>query len=664
MFITLVLLSNQTQALNQGHIKLLAVTENEQGNISGSPADLYLEILPGSGRVFLDTMPFAKLDTQMSTRFANKVACDFLDIDCSNYDFVYTIKANSVIIGGPSAGAAISVLTVAVLDNLKVDESIAISGTINSGGIIGPVGGLKEKIDAAANSNIKKVIVPFGEAIIDNEQNPYIEKNTTDNTNATNYSDLGNNSINLTQYGFDKGVIVEEAASIDEAIFKITGKDYGIGEDNIVENQAYSKIMAFISKNICDRSNLLIKDVPKEKTINESIYDDAINLSKRAQESISSNDSYSAASYCFGANIKFRYLSNNDSKEQVLSKTKNLNETINNKLKEFEQKEISTINDLQTMIIVKNRIDEAIGYVENVVKEEADYQEFIKKIESGNISKDNITESFRLLNISLESLGINDSDNNTNQKDDIIDALLEKANKSVVDSMRYNLAYGIERMQSALSWSRFFNSGGKSFEMDKPSLKKACLTSISETQERYQYVKIFYPEQINSINEDIEKAQENLKEGKYDLCLFSSAQGKSRADILLSVIGVSESKIDVLIDKKLAMVRRTIAKEQKKGIFPILGFSYYEYATSLRNHDKMSSLLYAGYALEMSNLDLYFNENKKPSNMISQRDGILVVFLLGLIIGICITYVFFSFKYKGNEKRAIDWIESKKQNKK
>ena len=87
-------------------IKLLAVAE-QQGNFTGKMADLFLELNPGSGRVFMDTVPLTKIDTQISTRFANQIACNYIDADCSKYDFIYTIRAESSIIGGPSAGAAI-----------------------------------------------------------------------------------------------------------------------------------------------------------------------------------------------------------------------------------------------------------------------------------------------------------------------------------------------------------------------------------------------------------------------------------------------------------------------------------------------------------------------------------------------------------------------------
>ena len=56
------------------HLPLLAVKETENG-LAGSSADLFLEVIDGKNRIFLDTYPLTKLDTQMSTRFAKEIAC-------------------------------------------------------------------------------------------------------------------------------------------------------------------------------------------------------------------------------------------------------------------------------------------------------------------------------------------------------------------------------------------------------------------------------------------------------------------------------------------------------------------------------------------------------------------------------------------------------------
>src|SRR3989344_5017163 len=97
LVIFLFLLLVYTASAKSGSMKLLAVSGEDDSGV-GSTADLYLEIKEGTGRVFIDSFPLSKIDTQISTRFAKEVACNFLEADCSHYDFFYTIRANSAIV--------------------------------------------------------------------------------------------------------------------------------------------------------------------------------------------------------------------------------------------------------------------------------------------------------------------------------------------------------------------------------------------------------------------------------------------------------------------------------------------------------------------------------------------------------------------------------------
>ena len=92
-----------------GHIQLLTVAETPNGEVGGL-ADLYLDVRPGSGAIFIDSYPLTRIDTQISTRYANEIACDLIQEDCTKYDFFYTIRASSSVVGGPSAGAPIAAL--------------------------------------------------------------------------------------------------------------------------------------------------------------------------------------------------------------------------------------------------------------------------------------------------------------------------------------------------------------------------------------------------------------------------------------------------------------------------------------------------------------------------------------------------------------------------
>src|SRR3990167_3739288 len=218
----------------QGNMKLLAVKETENG-YEGGIADLYLEIKPGSGRVFLETFPLTRTDTQMSTRFAKAIACDVIEKDCDDTDFLYTITADSAIIAGPSAGASISILTVAMLEDLKLNEDYAITGTINSGGLIGPVGGLKAKVEAAKKAGLKKAFIPAGEIIVR----------------------LDNSTIDLKNLSKELGIEIIEASTLSEAVREFTGREIKQRFKNIEISEEYTSTMRSLAKDLCDRGNKL-----------------------------------------------------------------------------------------------------------------------------------------------------------------------------------------------------------------------------------------------------------------------------------------------------------------------------------------------------------------------------------------------------------------------
>ncbi len=66
-------------------------------------------------------------------------------------------------IDGPSAGALMTIGTLAVMRGDKVRDDAAMTGTINPDGTIGAVGGIPHKIDGAAKAGKKLVLIPSGQ---------------------------------------------------------------------------------------------------------------------------------------------------------------------------------------------------------------------------------------------------------------------------------------------------------------------------------------------------------------------------------------------------------------------------------------------------------------------------------------------------------------------
>jgi hypothetical protein len=99
---------------------------------------------------------------------------------------------------GPSAGAAMAVGFIAMFKGEHIQRGIALTGTIEPGGQIGPVGSIPDKIRAAAREGYRTVLVPRGQ--------------------------IYDARWNLNELGFQLNVMVKEVETIDEAYQLMTGQ--------------------------------------------------------------------------------------------------------------------------------------------------------------------------------------------------------------------------------------------------------------------------------------------------------------------------------------------------------------------------------------------------------------------------------------------------------
>ena len=151
---------------NQVEIKIPAIS-SMNGEEKGVITRLKVQVIPGQGRTLtnIENLLFW-IDTQYSIRTAKKVAERIVGINTSKLDFIYTIETNASIIEGPSAGAALTVATIAALEGKPINQSVVITGTINEDGSIGRVGGILEKGKAAKEANATLFLVPKGQSKI------------------------------------------------------------------------------------------------------------------------------------------------------------------------------------------------------------------------------------------------------------------------------------------------------------------------------------------------------------------------------------------------------------------------------------------------------------------------------------------------------------------
>jgi len=131
----------------------------------GIATKLTVESKPGTGRILtnIDKLVFW-VDTQSSIRTAMLVAENYTGVETDALDIIYTIKSdNATVVGGPSAGAALTLATIAALEEKQLNGSVMITGTINNDGSIGVVGGVMEKAKAAKGIGATLFLVPVGE---------------------------------------------------------------------------------------------------------------------------------------------------------------------------------------------------------------------------------------------------------------------------------------------------------------------------------------------------------------------------------------------------------------------------------------------------------------------------------------------------------------------
>lgn len=133
---------------------------------TGSLGSVNVKISPGDGSTLLDADPFIETDTQISAKTSKKIAEMFTNDTLSNKDITYRFSIDGEYVGGSSAGAAMTLATIAAIENRTVPNNIAVTGTIMRDGTIGRVGGILEKAQAAGRNDLDMFYVPEGQSTI------------------------------------------------------------------------------------------------------------------------------------------------------------------------------------------------------------------------------------------------------------------------------------------------------------------------------------------------------------------------------------------------------------------------------------------------------------------------------------------------------------------
>ena len=520
----------------------------------------------GSGRVFVDTLPLTQIDMQGSARLAVKVASALVksdencSVDPSGYDFFFVVRTSAPIIGGPSAGAVMTVATIAALENWSVDNHTVMTGMINPDGSIGPVGGILQKIDAAYSVGATRFLIPKG-------QGTYTEM-VTETRVINGWKQIITHPVtrNVSDYAMEKyGINVVEVADINDALLYTTGRCFEMTESNSqITTEDYIDSMKPLASMLLDEAKNLFNNA--SELFNNShipnrfpfyyrnqitdILNEANSTLKEAEKWYKQELYYSSTSKSFQSLIDSRfvsyacrYFSSDDEQEYLQNLIDEATSLYNNKSEEAKNEEINGMISLQCVGAAQKRASEANTYLSEA--------------------------------------------RNSYNRNDYLNAL-------------YKIAFAVERSKSIGWWLRissYFNDTG---EINNTMLTNLAEEYIEDAEQAAVYSNVILQEigkasnYLNEAEESLNSAQKDKEQGYPAAALFEALEALLKANLALELIdGTTNDKIE----RAQESASNSISESRKQGIEPVLAVSYYEYAQTLKNESSLdSALVYYKYS--------------------------------------------------------------------
>ncbi len=192
---------------------IVAVAQEGEGALG----NVTIQLIQGEGDVLINTNPFVEADLQYSLNKAVFVAKNLTGINYA-VDYIVEYNADSVLIGGGSAGAATTILVMSSLEARELKKDAVITGSIEPNGKIGQVRGLIEKARAVSDAGYRYFLIPEGQATF-----TYYERVVTQDTFfpglTINNVEYVPRQVNLTEFAQQElDLQVVEVGHVNEAL--------------------------------------------------------------------------------------------------------------------------------------------------------------------------------------------------------------------------------------------------------------------------------------------------------------------------------------------------------------------------------------------------------------------------------------------------------------
>ncbi|HDH44054.1 MAG TPA: ATP-dependent protease, partial [Thermococcus sp.] len=250
------------------------------------------------------------------------------------------------------------------------------------------------------------------------------------------------------------------------------------------------------------------------------------------------------------------------------------------------------------------------------VETDADLENLLKNVDDEIKSTENTISNLTIRGISMLQAVAASEERIEQAKSLLKDAWSAYYDGNYWDAVS-NAAFAYERIQTAKFWASLGERYAKGDVIERESLKETARDYLDNSRLIITYITSMFgevnlQELINLMNE----GEGYYQDGKYSAAIFSAMEARIQAEIILDTLGIDNETI--LMDKLQRMkedAKVAIVQAQKEGIYPILSFSYYEFAQSYENQGGLdniqTAMVFYQYAKETSTVFLETTSSPK-----------------------------------------------------
>ncbi len=537
ILILLIALSS-VKALEDGVTIPLVADRSADGGDEGVLLGARIIVTNGTGHVFVDTNPYTQVDLQGSARLAAMVASDVMGIDQRTYDFYYIIDISSPIIGGPSAGGALTVATIAAMNNWTLKPGVVMTGMINPDESIGPVGGIPYKLEAAAAKNATLFLIPQGQSTV-------TVRNTTGSINGTFIiSKVKDETVDVVELGKKLNVTVKEVSTIEDAVLDFTGNEIKKPEYNgTIITPGYLGLLEPLATKLKKESGDMYNGTTALVQQDDKFLKQAKDIQGKADSMYNNKKYYAATSLYFNSMVNMRTAQWNYGYGKAADK--------------------------------EQYLDDLTAKVE-------------KQIRSSETDLDN----FKMYGVTdVGAVGAAESRITTAR------AMLDDAKKlNGSEEMIPPLALANERARTAQWWLTLASPNGKiipeSILKDRAGWYLSQAQSINTYMQALMSESTAHPAIVSISSEDIDHAQKEMMQGYYAGAIFDALQATVKSSTTIGLLG--EVDATKKAGQSASAAEAAINEARRSGIEPTLAVSAYEYADTMTEpFDKINQYTYA-----------------------------------------------------------------------